>query len=58
MLYPYMDCVKAIQGNETARAVKPADLKHNSDLTRLDFVDEKACVRNKKYEKAIKLLQN
>lgn len=55
---PYMEYVKAIQGNEIARAVKLADLKHNSDLTRLDFVDEKACARKKKYEEAIKLLEN
>ena len=55
---PYMDYVKVIQGNEIARAVKLADLKHNSDLTRLDFVDEKAHARMEKYEEAIKLLEN
>ncbi len=55
---PYMEYVKAVQGNETARAVKLADLKHNSDLTRLDFVDEKALVRKEKYEEAIKLLES
>ena len=55
---PYMDYVKVIQGNGIARAVKLADLKHNSDLTRLDFVDEKARARKEKYEEAIKLLEN
>ncbi len=55
---PYMEYVKAIKRNKTARAVKLADLKHNSDLTRLDFVGEKARVRKKKYEEAIKLLEN
>ena len=32
----YMDYVAAIKRNPIARAVKLADLRHNSDLTRLD----------------------
>ena len=39
-----------------ATKVKLADLRHNSDLTRLDVIDEKALKRKEKYEKAIKLL--
>ena len=54
---PYMDYVAAIRQNPIARAVKLADLKHNSDLTRLDAVDEKALARVEKYKKAIALLE-
>ncbi|MBO4885399.1 MAG: bifunctional (p)ppGpp synthetase/guanosine-3',5'-bis(diphosphate) 3'-pyrophosphohydrolase [Clostridia bacterium] len=54
---PYMDYVAAIRRNPIARAVKLADLKHNSDLTRLDAVDEKALARVEKYKKAIALLE-
>ena len=54
---PYMDYVAKIKTNKIATAVKLADLKHNSDLTRLDIVDEKALKRKEKYEKAIKLLE-
>ncbi len=40
-----------------ARAVKQADLKHNSDLSRLDVVDGKALARVEKYRKAISILE-
>lgn len=53
----YMDYVRAIKDNPVAKAVKLADLRHNSDLTRLDVVDEKALARREKYLKAIKLLE-
>lgn len=53
---PYMDYVKKIKQNSIAKKVKLADLKHNSDLTRLDVVDEKARSRVKKYENAIRVL--
>lgn len=53
----YMDYVREIKSNPIAKAVKLADLKHNSDLTRLDVVDEKALSRREKYLKAIKLLE-
>ena len=52
----YMDYVKEIKSNPIAAAVKLADLKHNSDLTRLDVIDEKAINRAEKYENAISLL--
>ena len=52
----YMDYVKKIKSNPIARAVKLADLTHNSDLTRLDTVDQKALERKEKYKKAIEFL--
>ena len=53
----YMDYVREIKNNPIAKTVKLADLKHNSDLTRLDVADEKALSRREKYLKAIKLLE-
>ena len=53
----YMDYVRMIKENPIAKEVKLADLKHNSDLARLDVVDEKALNRREKYLKAIKLLE-
>lgn len=53
----YMDYVRAIKSNPVAKAVKLADLRHNSDLTRLDIVDEKALERKAKYAKALTLLE-
>ena len=53
---PYMDYVAQIKLNPIARAVKLADLRHNSDLSRLDAVDEKALRRCEKYAEAIRLL--
>lgn len=52
----YMEYVTAIKHNSIAKDVKLADLKHNSDLTRLDYVDAKALQRLEKYRKAIELL--
>jgi (p)ppGpp synthase/HD superfamily hydrolase len=52
----YMDYVRLIKDNPIAKAVKLADLKHNSDITRLDSVDEKALQRREKYLKAIAFL--
>lgn len=53
---PYMEYVLQLKNNPIARAVKLADLQHNSDLTRLDEVDEKAIQRAEKYKAAIRLL--
>ena len=53
---PYMDYVAKIKGNKIASTVKLADLKHNSDLSRLNNVDEKAMKRIEKYRQAIALL--
>lgn len=54
---PYLEYVGRLKGNPIARAVKLADLRHNSDLTRLDYVDERALARVEKYRKAIELLE-
>lgn len=53
---PYMEYIEKIRENPIARAVKLADLKHNSDLTRLDAVDERILKRKEKYSRAIRLL--
>ena len=55
---PYMDYVKNISLNPIAKKVKIADLLHNSDVSRLDFVDEYAVKRNQKYQEALRILTN
>ena len=55
---PYMDYVKEINKNLIAKEVKIADLMHNSDTSRLDFVDEWALKREEKYKKALDYLKN
>ena len=54
---PYMDYVRALKENPIARAVKLADLQHNSDLSRLDKADERALARAEKYKAAMALLE-
>ncbi|MGN0006255.1 MAG: GTP pyrophosphokinase [Candidatus Gastranaerophilaceae bacterium] len=53
----YIDYIVHISKNSIAKAVKLADLKHNSDLTRLDVVTDKDLNRVEKYKKAIVLLE-
>lgn len=53
---PYMDYVRRIRTNPIAAAVKLADLRHNSDLSRLDAVDAEALRRAEKYRQAIAVL--
>ena len=53
---PYLQYVAAIREHPVARAVKLADLRHNSDLTRLDTVTEADLARLKKYRAAEALL--
>ena len=55
---PYEEYIKAIKPNKLARAVKMADLRHNSDVTRLETADERVLSRMKKYGAAIQELQN
>ena len=54
---PYMDYVAKIKQNPIARAVKLADLRHNSDMSRLDEITPYAAERAKKYAAAIRLLE-
>ena len=53
----YLAYVRALKGNELARAVKIADLRHNSDLTRLDEVSPRDLARAEKYRQALELLE-
>jgi len=54
----YMDYIQNIKnsGDVVAISIKLADLKHNSDISRLDIVDERDVVRCEKYLNAIKVL--
>ncbi|MEE0946217.1 MAG: HD domain-containing protein [Acutalibacteraceae bacterium] len=53
---PYLDYVRKIKDNPVAKAVKLADMLHNSDTTRLNVITEKELKRVEKYAEAIKLL--
>lgn len=53
----YKKYVKAIKSNPIARAVKLADLRHNSDLSRLDVVTSEALRRREKYLEALEILE-
>ena len=53
----YMDYISQLSTCTLARKVKLADLYHNSDVTRLDTIDEKTARRLEKYTRAIKLLE-
>ena len=56
---PYLDYVENLKSNPVARKVKIADLKHNSDLTRLNGEPtEKDLQRVDKYRKALKILED
>ncbi len=54
---PYLDYVAKLKDNPIARAVKLADLAHNSDLSRIGEVDEETRERLEKYKKAMALLK-
>lgn len=54
---PYEEYVLKLKSNPIASAVKLADLKHNSDLSRLEKVTEKDLKRVEKYKRAIKILE-
>ena len=55
---PYMEYVMKIKTNPIAKAVKLADVKHNSDMSRLDQITQIDEERAKKYKQAIELLEN
>ncbi len=54
---PYMEYVEQIKTNPIAKTVKLADLKHNSDMFRLDSITPYDVTQAEKYKKAIKLLE-
>ena len=53
---PYFEYIEKLADDPIARRVKLADLEHNSDLGRLDTVDEAALMRVEKYRRAKQLL--
>jgi (p)ppGpp synthase/HD superfamily hydrolase len=44
---PYMDYIANIKNNKSAKEVKLADLRHNSDMSRYDTVTERDIERQK-----------
>ena len=52
----YQTYLKTVKSNPLARAVNLADLKHNSDLLRLETITDKDLERLEKYKKAIDYL--
>lgn len=54
----YMDYIVEIKKNPIAKKVKIADIKHNSDETRLDKITIKDIARRSKYIKALEFLEN
>ncbi len=55
---PYLDYIRKLKKNSVARAVKLADLVHNSDISRLDEVTKEDKKRLHVYEQAIEILTN
>ena len=54
---PYIDYIKRLGDNEVARKVKIADIRHNSDESRLPQDGEKGALRRReKYAKALAYL--
>ena len=54
----YQTYLNSVKENKLARVVKLADLRHNSDLTRLIDITEKDRERKEKYQKAIDFLNS
>ena len=53
----YMEYVKKLKANPIAKKVKIADIKHNSDETRLEKITVKDIARRNKYKKALEILE-
>ncbi len=53
---PYMEYIAALKNDPVAREVKLADLRHNSDLSRLNTITDKDRERLAKYQQAMELL--
>lgn len=54
---PYMEYIAGLKDNPLAKTIKLADLKHNSDLNRLDKITEKDLKRVEKYKVAREILE-
>lgn len=55
---PYLDYVRRVKENPIAKAVKLADLEHNSDESRMQGADEeKLAYFREKYRKAFEILK-
>ena len=54
---PYLSYVARVKENPIARRVKLADLRHNSDLSRIKKVTERDLKRVEQYAAAIRLLE-
>ena len=56
----YTDYIQSIKdsGDEIAIKVKLADLRHNSDITRLELIEEKAIESSNRYKDAIRQLNS
>lgn len=54
----YIAYIHRVKENELARIVKLADLKHNSDVSRLSHMDDKARERLNRYVESIKILES
>lgn len=54
----YLEYIKKISENRLAREVKIADLRHNSDRTRLTHDTERDEARYSKYKKALDILES
>lgn len=55
---PYMEYIQRLQDNEIAYQVKLEDLKHNSDISRMDKLDDRDKKRLKKYKEALAYLEH
>ena len=55
---PYLDYIRRVKGNPIAKTVKLADLRHNSDQTRMmDADEEKLSYFREKYRQAFAILE-
>lgn len=54
---PYLEYVSEVKKNPIATKVKLADLRHNSDSSRLNTIDDKVVSRLEKYKKAMEILK-
>lgn len=52
-----MEYIQRLQNNKIACQVKLEDLKHNSDISRIDQMDDRDRKRLKKYKEAIAYLE-